>query len=224
MSIEDINNNPNMLQIWINKEKVNAERYYSENPDSLIPLFERDLKKFGFIFEFIGQAVSFMPKHKKTILPIAIRYYQLAKKQQKYNEQDFFLKFFHFKGFDEVVPMLIDDYYSLITPDLTRWYISDCLFAIKSNQYIDEYLRMIANPELGQNRQMIILLVGKLKIEKAIPVLIDLLEDEDVRLHAICALGDFKKEELRCYFERFQNAKHPGWRKYAKAALKRLDS
>ncbi len=63
----------------------------------------------------------------------------------------------------------------------------------------------------------------KLKVEKAIPILIDLLEDEDVRLHAITALGDFKREEFRPYFERFENDKHPGWRKYSRAALKKLD-
>ena len=70
---------------------------------------------------------------------------------------------------------------------------------------------------------MIILLVGKLKAEAAIPILIDLLEDEGVRLQAIVALGDFKRKDFRPYFERFQNAKHPGWRKYAKAALKKIE-
>lgn len=64
---------------------------------------------------------------------------------------------------------------------------------------------------------MIVLLLGKLKEECAIPTLIDLLEDEEVRLHAISALGEFKREEFRCYFERFQNSTHPGWRKYAEA-------
>ena len=76
----------------------------------------------------------------------------------------------------------------------------------------------------GRNRQMIVLLLGKLKEECAIPTLIDLLEDEEVRLHAISALGEFKREEFRCYFERFQNSKHSGWRKYARSALKKLDS
>ena len=70
---------------------------------------------------------------------------------------------------------------------------------------------------------MIILLLGKLKEESAVPILIDLLEDDEVRLQAICALGEFKKEEFRCHFERFQNSTHPGWRKYAKAALKKLN-
>ena len=53
--------------------------------------------------------------------------------------------------------------------------------------------------------------------------MINLLEDEGVRLQAIAALGDFKQENLRPYFERFQNSTHPGWRKYAKSALKKLN-
>ena len=70
---------------------------------------------------------------------------------------------------------------------------------------------------------MIILLVGKLKVKAAIPILINWLEDEGVRLQAIAALGDFKQENVRQYFERFQNSTHPGWRKYAKSALKKLN-
>ena len=62
-----------------------------------------------------------------------------------------------------------------------------------------------------------------LKEENAIPILIDLLEDEDVRLHAISALSEFKREAFRCYFERFQNSTHPGWRKYARLAIKKLN-
>lgn len=54
--------------------------------------------------------------------------------------------------------------------------------------------------------------------DKVIPML---LEDEEVRLHAICALGDFKNPEFKPYFERFLNDKHSGWRKYAREALKK---
>ena len=69
---------------------------------------------------------------------------------------------------------------------------------------------------------MIILLLGKLREECAIPTLINLLDDESVRMHAICALGCFKKAEFRCYFERYLNDKNPGCRKYAKTALNKL--
>lgn len=44
------------------------------------------------------------------------------------------------------------------------------------------------------------------------------------RHKAIDSLGQFKREEFRCYFERFQNSPHSGWRKYARIALKKLES
>ena len=223
MSIKDVINNPKAEREWIERAKKTATDYYKKHSDSLIPLFEDELRKMGFKFEISNQTLGFMPKNKKTILPIAIKYYQLAKNQDKVDEQNHFLSFFQFKGFAEVVPMLIEDYYSEQTQDLTRWFISDCIYQIRSKSFVKEYLDIVSNRIFGRNRQMIVLLLGKIKEESAIPTLIDLLEDEEVRLHAICALGEFKREEFRCHFERFQNSTHPGWRKYAKSAIKKLN-
>lgn len=221
MSNYDINSNPDLVKRMIENSKNASETYFVEHPDSLIPPFEQELRDLGFQFEISEQVKQFLPKHKKTILPIAVKYYQQATYD---NEKDFFISLFHYKGFEEVVPMLIKDFYKSTTPNCTRWFISDCLYQIRSKKYVDDYIKIISNPAYGQDRQMVILLIGKLKVESAIPILIDLLEDEGVRLHAIIALGDFKREDLRPYFKRFENAKHPGWRKYAKAALKKLDS
>lgn len=93
MNIEDINNNPNMIKMFIDNEKKIEEQYYKNNTDSLIPLFKKELRDLGFEFETSNQAVSFMPKHKKLILPIATRYYQLAKEIEKPNEQNYFMRF-----------------------------------------------------------------------------------------------------------------------------------
>ena len=92
------------------------------------------------------------------------------------------------------------------------------------DKYIDRYIEIASNYAFGINRQMIVLLLGKLKAEKAIPLLISLLEDKEVCLQAISALGEFKRVEFRCYFERFRDSPHPGWRKYARVALKKLDN
>ena len=223
MSINDIINNPKAVKEWIERDKKIAEDYYKKHPDSLIPSFENELRKSGFEFETSNQTLGFMPKNKKTILPIAIKYYQLAKKQKKVEEQNHFLSFFQFKGIEEVIPMLIEDYYSEETQDLTRWFISDCIYQIRSDNFVKEYLDIVSNRMFGRNRQMIVLLLGKLKEEGAVSKLIDLLEDEEVCLHAICALSEFKREEFRPLFERFQNSKHSGWRKYSKIALKKLN-
>ena len=223
MSIENINNNPNMIKMWIGNEKAAEEQYYKNNTDSLLPLFEKELRNLGFEFETSNQAIGFIPKHKEVILPIATKYYQLAKELDKSNEQNYFMRFLCIKGLDDVIPMLLEDYYSEKTADLTRWFISDCVYQIRSKRFVKEYLDIVSGKMFGQNRQMFVLLLGKLKEESAIPTLIDLLEDEEVRLHAISALGEFKREEFRCYFERFQNSTHPGWRKYARSAIKKLN-
>lgn len=219
LSNYDINSNPDLVKRMIDRYKENEEQL-RKNPDSILLDFKQELLDLGFDFQVLNQAERFLPKHKDTILPVVIKYYKMAKLK---NEKQYLLGWFHHRGLDEVVPLLLEDYFS-DDPDVDRWEIGDRLYQIRSKKYIDDYLRIISDASYGQDRQMVILLVGKLKVEAAIPVLIDLLEDEGVRLQAIAALGDFKRDELRPYFERFQNSKHSGWRKYAKAALKKLDT
>jgi len=218
MSNYDINSNPALVRRMIENGKRAAEEYLAKYPDSLIPLFEEELRELGYEFEISSQIMGFMPKHKETIVPIAVRLF----KQARYSyEKWFFASFFRFKGHDELVPLLLDEFYSE-PPGFDRWQIGDIIEGIRSKKYIDDYMRIISDPAYGKDRQMVVLLVGKLKAEEAVPVLIELLEDEGVRLHAIIALGNFKREEFRPYFERFENDKHSGWRKYARAALKKL--
>lgn len=216
--------NPFVARIMLENEKSKAKLYYKENPGSLIPLFEKELKDLGFEFETSSQTFGFVPKYKNVIVPIALKYYQLAKEMNMPNEQNHFIGFFRIKGLDEIVPLLLSDFYSDKTTDLTRWLISDCIYQIKSRQFIKEYLNIASNRAFGLNRQMIILLLGKLKDESTVPTLIALLDDEEVRLQAICALSEFKRKDFCCYFERFQSSTNAGWRKYSKKAIQKLDS
>lgn len=81
MGINDIcTSKSNTDNLRIRHTKEAAERYYRENPDSLIPLFEKELRELGFDFEVSSQTFGFIPKYKKDILPIAVRYYQVSKK------------------------------------------------------------------------------------------------------------------------------------------------
>ncbi|MBQ5649182.1 MAG: HEAT repeat domain-containing protein, partial [Clostridia bacterium] len=120
--------------------------------------------------------------------------------------------------------MLLEDYRSLEATDSVQWDISDCLYTIRAMKYVDEYIELISDKRYGSNRKMLILLLGERKVEKAIPVLIRLLDDEDVRLHAISALGYFKREEFRPYFERYSGERKAGYGKYARQAIKKLDN
>lgn len=161
--------NPFVARIMLENEKSKAKLYYKENPSSLIPLFEKELKDLGFEFETSSQTFGFVPKYKNVIVPIALKYYQLAKETNMSNEQNHFIGFFRIKGLDEIVPLLLSDFYSDKTTDLTRWLISDCIYQIKSRQFIKEYLNIASNRAFGLNRQMIILLLGQTERRKHRP-------------------------------------------------------
>lgn len=163
MSNYDINANPALVKQIIENTKKAYEEYLAEHPDSLIPSFEQELRDRGFQFEISEQIKWFLPKHKKTILPIAIRFYQQATYD---NEKNFFISLFHYKGFEEVVPMLLDDFYSDKTPYLTRQFICETLRAIRSKNYIEDYIRIINNPKYGLARAPIFWLIGSLKAEQ----------------------------------------------------------
>lgn len=223
MSMKFINENPRILRAWIDGKKELMEEYLKDNPDSLFPAFEDEIRAMGIEFEIGEQIFNYMPGRKADIVPVALKYYRLAKELGKENEQEHFLQFFDYKGLDELVPMLLEDYRSDNTSELTRWYISDCLYSIRAREHISEYLDIITRPSYGTNRQMIILLLGKLRSEAAIPALLELLEDETVRTHTITALSEFKREDFRHHFERFTSAEHPGWRKYSREAIEKLD-
>lgn len=222
MGLDAINENQKYLQTWIAQEKERAEKYYADNPNSLIPKFEAELRMQGFDFEVSSQVLGFLPQHKSVILPLAVKYYLEAKKNQMDNEQNHFLCFFHFKGFDEVVPMLVEDFKAPHTNDLTRWLISDCLLQIRSKKYADDYVDIISNPQYGCNRQMLILLIGKLKYEAAIPILLSAVEDEQVQLQVLSALGEYRRSEFLQVFERFSVSQKPALRKAALHALKKI--
>ena len=222
MSNYDINSNPALVKQMIENSKKAFERYLAEHPNSLIPSFEQELRNLGFQFEISEQIKQFLPEHKKTILPIAIKYYQQAAYA---NEKDFFISLFHYRGFEEAVPLLIRDFYSEKTPRLTREFIGEALRAIRSKKYVDDYLKILANPQYGTARAPIFSLVGSLKVEKAIPVLVNLLEtDEEFAPCALQALAAYRRAELKPYFERFVSSPDKRLRKIAGVALEKQHS
>lgn len=220
MSNYDINSNPTLIRQIIENSKKTSERYLTEHPDSVIPLFEQELRNLGFQFEISDQIKQFLPKHRKIILPIAIKYYQ----QVTYNnEKNFFISLFHYKGFEEVVPMLIRDFYSDKTPRLTRELIGETLRAIRSKKHVDDYLKIIASPQYGLARAPIFSLVGNLKVKQAIPILIHLLEaDNEFAPCALQTLAAYKRSEFKPYFDHFINSPDEHLRQIASVALKNL--
>lgn len=223
MSNYDINKNPALVNLMIQNEKEADRLFYKKHPDALTPLFERELRELGFEFEVPSQINGFLPKHKEIILPIVIRYYKMA---TIVNEKWFFCSLFHFRGFDEVIPMLLEDYYAGV-PRRVCEMITECLYVYRSKKYINDYLDILSNPryysqEYGCSVSSVIELVSKLKVDNAIPIFTKMLNNEELAVLGIRALGNYKREDFRPYFERFENDKNTFVRKSARSALKKL--
>lgn len=69
---------------------------------------------------------------------------------------------------------------------------------------------------------MLVLLLGKLKSEYAVSTLLMLVDDGDVAIQAIMALGEYRRIEFQPCFERFLTSKKQGLRNAARVSLKKI--
>ncbi|SMC78580.1 HEAT repeat domain-containing protein [Cellulophaga tyrosinoxydans] len=75
---------------------------------------------------------------------------------------------------------------------MLRWTIGNTIQSIATTKDIDRILSIVQNKENGTSRQMFVLTLGKLKSTKGEDILIKLLDDDEVNLHALKALSKIK--------------------------------
>lgn len=105
-----------------------------------------------------------------------------------------------------------------------RWAIGNALEVVADRPHVDDLLSIAGDPRYGRTRQMIVLALGRLGDERAVDVLIDLLEDEELVGHAVTALGKLGAERARGGIEACLGASRPWVRREAQRALRRLDA
>lgn len=202
----------------INDVLREAEQAIAADPTSVLPALREELTQLGFTFPTIYHAIELKKTHPEVIGPLALKYYQLAVQKQ---EKSYLLGWLPKKSAAAAIPVLLEDFYS-DADNIDHWGIADTLYTFASRKYVQDYLDIIADPVYGAARQMLVLLVGRLRVDRAIPVLIELLDDPCITAHAIIALGRFRRDELRPHFERFAACPDPLCRREAQKALARL--
>lgn len=103
-----------------------------------------------------------------------------------------------------------------------RWAIGNALSIVADDSVFDDLVRLVEDRTFGKARQMAVLGLGRSKRPEAVPVLIGLLDDEDVSGHAVKALAKLGVEEARPALERMVNDPRAWVRNEAKRALSRL--
>lgn len=75
------------------------------------------------------------------------------------------------------------------------WSMCDTLYALNVKDYLKEYLEIASDREMKSSSQMIMLLLGRIRDNASISVLIECLGDEEVNGHALSALARYKNNE-----------------------------
>lgn len=173
----------------------------------------------GFEIQDFNDLNSMKRKIKK-IIPILIKYLYLF---DEGNFKDAIIGLLGVKGFYDATETLIKLYYNYDII-IDKWAIGDALYNIQDKRFEDEYIKIIEDKDNGISRQMIVMLLGKLKCQKALPTLVNLLQDTEVNGHAIIALSYFNDNDLIQYIEPFINHDKKWIRTEAEKAIKKIRS
>jgi HEAT repeat protein len=104
-----------------------------------------------------------------------------------------------------------------------RWAIANALTVVAKSESVEDVLHLITLPSSGSARKMLALTLGKLKDPRAVPILIDLLNDDQVVGHAASALGMMKAAAARPHLLKLANYPMTWVRKEAEKAILKID-
>ena len=104
-----------------------------------------------------------------------------------------------------------------------KWAIGNALAVVADDTVFSEVSELVRDRRNGKAREMLALALSNMQDPRAVPLLVELLDDAEMAGHAVLALGKVKWRGARPHLERFLD--HPkSWvRKEAKRALAKLD-
>ncbi len=179
-----------------------------------------DIRKKGYIISHYNEIDQILnSKTKKDLVPILISH--LKKTDYELHKQ-FLVRRLGVKGFIEVTEYLLKEFKKPKSGLSYRWAIGNSLSLILDKKYENDYIEIIQNKEYGTARKMIVITLGKIRSQRAISVLLDLLNDEDIDGHIIVALGYYKDSNLIQYIEPFLKHENRWIRKEAEKSIKKL--
>ena len=107
---------------------------------------------------------------------------------------------------------------------ILKWVIGNALSVVANDDVFDDLVRLVYDKRYGKAREMLAVALGNMRNPKAVKVLLDLLEDEEVAGHAIMALGKLKAQTARSAIKPFLHHSKAWIRREAKRALTKIGS
>lgn len=107
--------------------------------------------------------------------------------------------------------------------DMLKWAIANALTVVADDRVFDDIVELLRDKSHGHTREMLAWSLGNMRDPRAVDVLVEMLDDEEVAGHAIYALGKLKAKSARAKIERFLDHPKTWFRNEAKKALRKID-
>lgn len=105
------------------------------------------------------------------------------------------------------LPALVDEFTR--SEDIDRWTVGNAIATIAGPKDYGVLADLVCEPKYGCARQMLVMKLGAMKSNsEAADLLLSLVEDKDVALHAIIALGKLRASRAAPTIERFLDANY----------------
>jgi len=104
-----------------------------------------------------------------------------------------------------------------------KWALANALTVVADDSVLDDLIALVQDKRHGASRTMLTLALGNTKNPRAVDVLLELLQDDEVVEHALTVLGTLRAQQAKQPMQRLLNHPRSGVRKTAKQALAKID-
>lgn len=161
-------------------------------------IFLDELNKQGYHFETLND-VKAINIGDKVLIPTLLKYLTQIENE---DVKEYIVRCLTKNGYTEVTGMLINEYRSSSNSRF-KWAIGNALYIIRDSRFIDDYISIIKDSDNGDSRQMVVLLLGFVKSNKAKESLIQVLQEDFLTPHVIESLSRYQDNSIISLLEYF---------------------
>lgn len=103
-----------------------------------------------------------------------------------------------------------------------KWAIANTLSVVARDPVFEEVSALVRDEKHGKAREMLAEALARMRDPRAVDVLVELLDEDEVSGHAVVALGKLKARAAKPAIERFLHHPQPWVRKEAERALAKI--
>jgi HEAT repeat protein len=195
-------------------------------PQALLADLDRVGCQVDDIWDLVNSKVQY-PKAVPVLLEWLenVRTWVLPEKEKQYRVHEALVRALTIPAARPVAaPVMIDQFRTVDDSSGLglRWAVGNALSVVADESVFDDLASIVKERRYGKARQMPVLGLSRIRDPRVVPLLTDLLEDDDVAAHAVMALGKIRAPGVRSAVEVLLEHPQPLVRREARKALKVL--